>query len=159
VLEEAYKIVHASGVGNDYVLLKQGSAPRMKLIEQFKHDTHSVLFGTESFWAGIDVPGESLSCVTIDRIPFPSIGDPLQDYLKENNDRTYFGAYSVPAALLAFRQGIGRLIRTVDDRGVVVMLDSRIVESNYGKKFTRVFQKGTRMVRDIGAIGEFLEQA
>lgn len=138
-----------------YTLLKQGDAPRMQLIQRFKEDTNSVLLGTESFWAGVDVPGEALSCVIIDKLPFPNVGDPVQDVLKETS-RNYFGAHSIPAAVIAMRQGVGRLIRSVHDRGAIVILDSRVREKGYGKKFTRTFPKNTRIVRDIGEIGYFL---
>lgn len=139
-----------------YTALKHGQAPRLQLIERFKADRSSVLFGTESFWAGVDVPGDALSVVVIDRLPFPNVGDPLQDVLKARLARRYFPEVSVPAAVIAFRQGCGRLIRTTTDRGAVVVLDSRVVEKGYGRSFLRSFPRGVRHVRDIGAIGPFL---
>jgi ATP-dependent DNA helicase DinG len=155
VLEEAYAIVLAEGL--PYTILKQGDAPRTQLIAQFKADTSSVLFGTESFWAGVDVPGEALSVVTIDRIPFPNVSDPVQDALKEKNQRSYFGEFSLPIAMLQFRQGAGRLIRAIDDRGVLVCFDPRLLEKPYGRQFVNVLTKsGVKTTRDIQEIGLFL---
>ena len=153
-MKEVYDIVSRDF---PYTLYKQGDAPRVQLIERFRSEVSSVLFGTESFWAGVDVPGESLSVVVIDKLPFPNIGDPVQDALKEELGRQYFTKCSVPAAVLAFRQGVGRLLRTVNDRGVVVILDCRVVEKPYGKSFIRSFPSGTRVSRDVGEIGYFLK--
>lgn len=141
---------------SDYPLMKQGEAPRTQLIERFKKHKESVLFGTESFWAGVDVPGDSLSCVVIDKLPFPNISDPLQDVLKSKYGSSYFGKVSIPQAVIAFRQGAGRLLRTDTDRGAIVILDSRVTEKGYGKKFTRSFPQGTRIVRDLAHIGPFV---
>lgn len=118
-----------------YRLLKQGDAPRLALIEEFKRDTTSVLFGTTSFWTGVDVPGDALSCVLIDKLPFPRQDDPVMDARAACEPR-WFMKYSLPAAVIAFKQGFGRLIRTVTDRGVVVVLDQRLVLKPYGGLFT-----------------------
>lgn len=115
-------------------VLKQGDAPRMRLVGQFKEDVSSVLLGVESFWAGVDVPGESLSCVVIDRLPFPTPDDPIVDAISERDDRWFFN-YAVPRALIQLKQGFGRLIRTTTDRGVVIVLDRRLVEKPYGRSF------------------------
>ena len=95
----------------------------------------SVLLGTESFWTGIDVPGQTLSCVVIDRLPFPSPEDPVLDAISER-DRQWFTHYSLPRAVLAFKQGFGRLIRSTADHGVVVVLDRRLISKPYGRVFT-----------------------
>jgi len=121
--------------GNGHRVLKQGDMPRTALIEEFRRDVGSVLLGTESFWAGVDVPGESLSCVVIDRLPFPTPDDPVLDAITQCDSR-WFTNYSVPRAVIAFKQGFGRLIRTVTDRGVVVVLDRRLVTKPYGRLFT-----------------------
>jgi ATP-dependent DNA helicase DinG len=155
VMNAVYEMVRRE---TKFPLMKQGEAPRTQLIDRFKRDIESVLFGTESFWAGVDVPGESLSCVIIDKLPFPNISDPLQDVLKARHGKDYFNKVSVPHALLEFRQGAGRLIRTMNDRGVIVVLDSRITEKGYGKQFVRVFPSGTSVVRDLGAIRPFLDR-
>lgn len=138
-----------------YRILKQGDMPRTALIEEFKRDTHSVLFGLESFWAGVDVPGESLSCVVIDRLPFPTPDDPVLDALSERDD-DWFMHYSVPRAIIAFKQGFGRLIRSVSDRGVVVCLDTRIITKRYGKLFTSSLPP-VRKSRRMESIKEFLD--
>lgn len=115
-------------------LLKQGDAPRTKLVEEFKKDVRSVLFGTESLWAGVDVPGEACSVVVIDKFPFVSPSDPVLSALSINDNNT-FQSYSVPRAIMAIKQGFGRLIRTETDRGIVVLLDQRITTKNYGRQF------------------------
>lgn len=115
-------------------ILKQGDVPRTLLIQQFKNDVSSVLLGTESFWTGVDVPGEALSCVIIDRLPFPTPDDPVLDAIT-SRDRNWFMHYSVPRAIIAFKQGFGRLIRKLDDKGVVIILDKRVVTKSYGRLF------------------------
>ncbi len=131
--------------------------PRTALIEEFRRDVGSVLLGTESFWAGVDVPGESLSCVVIDRLPFPTPDDPVLDAITER-DRRWFTNYSVPRAVIAFKQGFGRLIRTVTDRGVVVVLDRRLVTKPYGRLFTDSLPNVLKS-RRLDSIRSFLEAA
>jgi ATP-dependent DNA helicase DinG len=103
-------------------------------VADFRKDVKSVLLGTESFWTGVDVPGESLSCVVIDRLPFQTPDDPVLDAISARNPR-WFMTYSVPRAVIAFKQGFGRLIRRMSDRGVVVLLDRRVVTKPYGRIF------------------------
>jgi ATP-dependent DNA helicase DinG len=139
----------------DITLLRQGDAPRTKLIAQFKEDITSVLLGTESFWAGVDVPGEALSVVVIDRLPFPTPADPVLDVLASKDDR-WFQHYSLPRAMIAFKQGFGRLIRSLECRGVVVCLDNRIALKRYGKDFLRSMPPGIPKSTRLEAIGEWL---
>ena len=118
--------------------LRQGDEDRSRLLEHFKDDEASVLFATDSFWAGIDVPGASLSQVIIAKLPFDVPSDPVfqaraEDIQKRGGNS--FMQLSVPRALMKFRQGFGRLVRRKDDRGVVAVLDSRIVQKRYGKLF------------------------
>jgi ATP-dependent DNA helicase DinG len=120
--------------GSKRRILRQGDMPRTALVKAFREDKDSVLLGTESFWAGVDVPGEALSCVVIDRLPFPSPEDPILDAISER-DRQWFRHYSLPRAVIAFKQGFGRLIRSASDRGVVVVLDHRLVTKPYGSVF------------------------
>jgi len=121
-----------------YRLLKQGMQPKQVLIEAFRKDISSVLFGTTSFWQGVDVAGEALSCVIIDKLPFASPGDPLTSARIETLGRegkASFVEYQIPLAILALRQGIGRLIRSRRDRGLIAILDHRITKKSYGKIF------------------------
>ncbi|MFI3244785.1 MAG: helicase C-terminal domain-containing protein, partial [Akkermansia sp.] len=120
-------------------LFMQGeSLTRSQMIEQFKQDVDSVLFGTESFWTGVDVPGEALSNVIITKIPFESPSNPLTEArceaIAERGGKPFFH-YSLPEAILKFRQGVGRLIRSKSDKGMVVLLDARITNKPYGLKF------------------------
>ena len=120
-------------------LLVQGrSLPRHELLAEFKSDTHSVLFGTESFWTGVDVPGEALSNVIITKLPFAVPDHPLTaarlEYIEQNGGNA-FVEYSVPEAILKLRQGVGRLIRTKRDKGICAILDNRILTKPYGRTF------------------------
>jgi ATP-dependent DNA helicase DinG len=143
--------------GCGYRVLRQGDAPRTQLIEAFRKDVRSVLLGTESFWAGVDVPGESLSCVIIDRLPFPPPDDPVLDAVSER-DPDWFQDFSLPRAIIAFKQGFGRLIRSQLDRGVVVVLDERLVTRRYGKKFIRSLPY-TLKSRRLANVRHFLAEA
>ena len=143
-----------------YRILTQGDAPRMQLVQQFKEDISSVLLGTESFWTGVDVPGEALSALVIDKIPFPTPGDPVLEALSEKaGEKNGFWKVSVPRAVLQLRQGVGRLIRRRDDRGVVAILDCRLLTKGYGNIFTDSLPSMARSssIRN-GSIGRFLEK-
>jgi ATP-dependent DNA helicase DinG len=123
--------------GLPYRLLLQGERPKSRLIEEFKAEP-SVLFATQSFWEGVDVPGDALSLVVIDRLPFAPPGDPViaaRLRALEEAGRDGFSELQVPAAALALRQGFGRLVRTRSDRGLVAILDRRLVSKGYGRAF------------------------
>jgi ATP-dependent DNA helicase DinG len=122
----------------DYPILMQGEAPKAVLLEQFKTTPNAVLFATASFWQGVDVVGEQLSCVIIDKLPFASPSDPVVsariDHLKSLGENP-FSDYQVPVAILMLKQGLGRLIRSASDRGILAVLDSRLLEKSYGRRF------------------------
>jgi ATP-dependent DNA helicase DinG len=121
-------------------ILCQGEMPAYRLVEQFKAVPNTVLFGTASFWQGIDIPGDALQCVVIAKLPFAVPDDPIIEARMELLKNPFF-EYQVPQATLLFRQGFGRLIRTKTDRGAVAVLDSRIMTKNYGKWFLRSIPK------------------
>jgi ATP-dependent DNA helicase DinG len=126
------------------LLVQGGGAPRGKLLEQFKSTPRSVLFGTDSFWGGVDVPGEALSNVIITRLPFAVPDTPLIEAkleLVQERGGDAFTEFSLPEAILKLRQGVGRLIRTKSDRGIVVILDNRIVTKPYGRSFMQALPK------------------
>jgi ATP-dependent DNA helicase DinG len=127
--------------GRKMNLLVQGKgAPRSQLLEQFKTTPRSVLFGTDSFWMGVDVPGEALSNVIITRLPFAVPDHPLTEAkleLIQARGGDAFTEYSLPEAILKFRQGVGRLIRTKSDSGIIVILDNRVVTKTYGRAFLK----------------------
>jgi len=121
-----------------YPVLSQGDAPRERLLERFRDEVDSVLIATQTFWQGVDVAGESLSLLVIDKLPFAPPDDPLvqarcERIAAEGGD--WFAEYSVPTAVLQLRQGFGRLIRTAEDRGVVAILDPRLRTRAYGRRF------------------------
>ncbi len=125
-----------------YPIIVQGTAPRSVLLNQFRSTPNAVLFATSSFWQGVDVVGEQLSCVIIDKLPFASPGDPItaariEAIMAGGGDA--FRDYQVPLAILAMRQGLGRLIRHRSDRGVLAVLDPRLRTMNYGRRFLDSF--------------------
>ncbi len=127
--------VYDSIASNGHRVLRQGDLPRAELSRIFKLDVSSVLLGTDSFWTGIDVPGEALTAVVIDKLPFPNLSSPLVDAICARDPQSSFDNYLLPRAILMLRQGVGRLIRSRKDIGVVVILDRRIADKRYGAKF------------------------
>ena len=122
----------------DYPCLVQGSASKGQLLRTFRETPNAVLFATSSFWQGVDVRGEQLSCVIIDKLPFAVPTDPIvaarQRYIEENEGSSFF-EYSVPQAVITLKQGLGRLIRSTTDRGVLAILDPRVRTKSYGRTF------------------------
>jgi ATP-dependent DNA helicase DinG len=121
-----------------YPLLLHGTAPRHVLLQQFRDTPNAVLFGTSSFWQGVDVQGEQLSCVIIDKLPFAVPTDPVvkarMELIESSGGKPFFDL-TVPAAVITLKQGFGRLIRSLNDRGVLMLLDPRIQRQRYGKIF------------------------
>lgn len=139
----------------------QGDAPRDALLTWFKSTRHSVLLATRSFWEGVDIPGEELSLVIMDKMPFPTPGDPLHSArmtMIDNSGRSSFGDYMVPLMNLALKQGFGRLIRRASDRGVVAILDERLSSKSYGRQ-TRQDLPPARFSRDFKDVHKFFQQA
>lgn len=133
---------------------QQGEAPRTVLLEWFRQTPHAVLFATSSFWEGVDVPGEALSCVIIDRLPFSVPDDPVVqarvDRLKARG-RDWFSEYTLPEAIIRLKQGFGRLIRTGTDRGLVAILDNRLLTKAYGASILKALPD-CPTVRDLGEV-------
>ncbi len=122
----------------EYPTLMQGTGPRTALLEEFQKTANCVLFATSSFWQGVDVPGEQLSCVIIDKLPFAVPSDPVVEArirdLREQGGTPFYD-YQIPQAAIALKQGFGRLIRSRTDRGVLALLDNRITRQRYGQVF------------------------
>jgi ATP-dependent DNA helicase DinG len=141
----------------DYPILVQGTAPRTELLRQFRSTPHSVLFATSSFWQGVDVVGDALSCVIIDKLPFASPADPITsariDALRARGGEP-FDEYQVPLAILALQQGLGRLIRHRKDRGVLAVLDPRLKTKGYGRRFLASLPPAP-VVHDLAAVERF----
>jgi ATP-dependent DNA helicase DinG len=142
-----------------YPILVQGAAPRSALLREFKATPHAVLFATSSFWQGVDVVGESLSCVIIDKLPFASPGDPITSARIEaiNADGgNAFAEYQIPLAILALQQGLGRLIRHRSDRGVLAVLDPRLRTMGYGRRFLASLPPAP-ITHDLAALDTFFD--
>ena len=157
-MKDLYERVSAR---SPYPLMLQGTAPRSALLERFKTTPNAVLFATASFWQGVDVPGEQLSCVIVDRLPFAVPSDPIVaarvNALNEEG-RNAFAEYQVPQAVLALKQGFGRLIRAKTDRGVLSLLDNRIQRMAYGKIFIESLPKYAT-TNELNAVERFLAAA
>jgi Rad3-related DNA helicase len=133
MLDHAYELMspHLS-----YPLLKQGDMPRVELTRRFRQEEGAVLFGLKSFWEGVDIAGDALSLVVIDKLPFDPPDDPVHEAriaLMKAKNENWFGTYVLPQAVLRLKQGIGRLLRTREDRGVMAILDTRLHTKGYGR--------------------------
>ena len=141
----------------DYPCLVQGSASKSQLLKRFRETPNAVLFATSSFWQGVDVRGEQLSCVIIDKLPFAVPTDPIvaarQRYIEDSGGSSFY-QYSVPQAIIALKQGLGRLIRSTTDRGVLAILDPRLRTKGYGRTFLQSLPpcRVTSRISDLASI-------
>ena len=149
VAAHAHQMLSESGI----TLLVQGEGlSRESMTRHLKEDDNTVVFGAQSFWEGVDVAGEALSCVVLARLPFAQVGDPIIEARSEKIDReggSSFRDYALPEAVIKFRQGFGRLVRTKSDRGVVVVTDPRIVTKNYGATFRKSIPATVHTVTEL----------
>jgi ATP-dependent DNA helicase DinG len=149
----------------EFPMLRQGDAPKSALLEEFRLTPNAVLFATSSFWQGVDVQGDQLSCVIIDRLPFAVPSDPVVAARVKAIDAdggNAFFQYQVPAAVITLKQGFGRLIRSLHDRGLLVLLDNRILKKQYGRTFVESlpnYKRTTdiRVVEDFFGVGDSRE--
>jgi len=142
-----------------FPLLLQGTAPRTILLDRFRSTPNAVLFATASFWQGVDVPGAQLSCVIIDKLPFAVPSDPIvaaRVRALQEDGRNAFAEYQVPEAVLALKQGFGRLIRSKTDRGILAILDNRIHRMQYGRIFLESLPEYS-ITRDLAEVARFME--
>lgn len=149
LLETVYKNIYGELESEGILTLKQGAFPRGRLLDKFRIEDNSVLFATDSFWEGVDVPGDALKLVIIARLPFRVPTEPIiearVEYI-ESQGLNSFMDYSVPVAVLKFKQGFGRLIRTKTDKGAVLVLDKRVISKFYGKFFLKSLPDCTRII-------------
>ncbi|TMU88324.1 ATP-dependent DNA helicase DinG [Bacillus sp. BHET2] len=142
MLRKTYELMKESGLLEEYVLMAQGitSGSRTRLTKNFQRFDKAILFGTSSFWEGVDIPGEDLSCLAMVRLPFSPPDEPVNqaksDILKAEG-KNPFSAHSLPEAIIRFKQGVGRLIRRSSDRGIVIVYDRRIMTTRYGNAFLK----------------------
>ncbi|HEV8346411.1 MAG TPA: ATP-dependent DNA helicase [Vicinamibacterales bacterium] len=144
----------------NYPILAQGTAPRSQLLKEFRKTPHAVLFATSSFWQGVDVAGDALSCVIVDKLPFASPGDPITAARIEQvraRGGDPFAEYQVPLAILALQQGLGRLIRHRRDRGVLAVLDPRLQTKGYGRRFIASLPPAP-VVHDLSHVSAFFSR-
>ncbi|MEH7276007.1 ATP-dependent DNA helicase DinG [Neobacillus vireti] len=140
MLKKTYELIKESGFLDEFAMIAQGitSGSRSRLTRNFQRYDKAILLGTSSFWEGVDIPGEDLSCLVIVRLPFSPPDEPLTEakcQLITQKGGNAFTEYSLPEAILRFKQGFGRLIRTENDRGIMMVFDKRIITSKYGKAF------------------------
>jgi ATP-dependent DNA helicase DinG len=144
----------------DFPCLLQGTASKAGLLEKFRATPHAVLFATASFWQGVDVRGRQLSCVIIDKLPFAVPSDPVvaarQKYIDDQGGSSFY-EYSVPQAIISLKQGLGRLIRSTTDRGVLAVLDPRLRTKAYGRMFLESLPP-CRVTSDIEDVARMFEE-
>ncbi|MDZ5473229.1 ATP-dependent DNA helicase DinG [Bacillus sp. 31A1R] len=162
MLKKTYELMKDSGLLEDFAIIAQGisGGSRTRLTRNFQRFDKAILLGTSSFWEGVDIPGEDLSCLIIVRLPFTPPDDPLAEAKCEKvkqKGRNPFNDYSVPEAVIRFKQGFGRLIRTGSDRGFVFVFDKRIISTRYGKAFLKSIPPVSVSQKDITEIVDTIE--
>ncbi|MEM5788105.1 MAG: helicase C-terminal domain-containing protein, partial [Syntrophobacteraceae bacterium] len=157
-MHEVFKLLQSEV---SFPMLVQGQKSKRALLQEFRETVDSVLFATSSFWQGIDVPGESLSCLIIDKLPFEVPDDPVTaarlDKLTTEGKNAFY-EYQVPRAAIQLKQGIGRLIRTSRDRGIIAIFDVRIMTKSYGQVFLKSLPQ-CRVAHSMDEVHEFWSQA
>ncbi len=141
--------------GDSIAVLQQGVAPKRVLLQRFVEDPRAVLVGSASFWEGIDVPGDSLQCVLIDKLPFPPPNDPLVEARVQRLEaagRNAFADYFIAETAIALKQGGGRLIRTEHDKGLLIVCDPRMAGMNYGRRLRDALPPMTRLATEAEAM-------
>jgi Rad3-related DNA helicase len=158
-LQSVYSQIEASLRAQDFALWVQGELPRLQMLQRFCQTPRSVLFGLKSFWEGVDITGEALSLVVIDKLPFAPPDDPVQE-ARVNRMRAagedWFGNYTLPQAILQLKQGLGRLLRARDDRGVLAILDTRLHTKGYGRRVLEALPPARR-TSDIADVERFFQ--
>ncbi|RDI43020.1 ATP-dependent DNA helicase DinG [Falsibacillus pallidus] len=163
MLKRTYNLIKDSGILEDFILMAQGisGGSRTRLTKNFQKFDKAILFGTNSFWEGVDIPGEDLSCLVIVRLPFSPPDEPLvqakNEQLKSNGVNP-FTASALPEAILRFKQGFGRLIRGNEDRGIVIVFDRRIVTTSYGKSFISSIPRIPLIQAELDEITDLIEE-
>ena len=159
-MEYVYERLKPRFLAQGLATLKQGDADRYALLEQFKEDTDSVLFATDSFWEGVDAPGNTLRLVIITKLPFRMPDDPIYRarYSKlEEDGKSGFYCLSLPDATMRLKQGYGRLMRHTTDKGIVLILDSRIVSKSYGAMMLRSLPESYHPETETRTLGQKIE--
>jgi ATP-dependent DNA helicase DinG len=154
-LNEAAELLEEAEL--DYPMLVQGESSQQDMIERFRELGNAVLLGTNSFWEGVDVRGDALSCVIIDKFPFASPNDPILEARIQNirdNDGNPFSEYQLPQAIIAMKQGVGRLIRDTQDKGVLMICDPRLISRSYGQTFLKSLPRMPR-TRKLSVVERF----
>jgi ATP-dependent DNA helicase DinG len=163
MLRKTYELIKESGFLSDFAIIAQGitSGSQTRLTRNFQRYEKAILLGTSSFWEGVDIPGEDLTCLIIVRLPFSPPDDPFTEakcvYVK-NQGGNAFSDYSLPEAVLRFKQGFGRLIRTEKDRGIIVVFDKRIITTKYGKAFLQSIPEVRVRNGTIDQLVEFIHE-
>jgi len=151
---------HSILSGFDFNILLQGNYPKQQMLERFVSNDNSILLGTNSFWQGVDVPGPALSCVIIEKLPFASPYEPVTaaklEMLKNQQQQPFY-AHQIPQAIISLKQGIGRLIRSLSDYGVLIIGDRRLYTKNYGKIFRDVIPE-MPSTHSFDEVDEFLSR-